>query len=98
MSPCWSCGVEMPNEHTRCTQCGSVRRTSNLHELDTMPGAPLIRPPKRRRISSHDLIPVSLREEYDQAARDRDVKGIKTGADRKAKLFWAAGAGAALTA
>lgn len=98
MSSCWSCGAEMPIEHSRCLRCGTTRRTSSLDELDTMPGAPLIRPPKRRRISSHDLLPVSLRDEYEDAAREREVKGLRHSDDRRKKFLWAAGAGAALTA
>jgi hypothetical protein len=98
MTPCWQCGVEMPIEHTRCSRCGTTRHPTRLDELETVPGAPLIRAPKRRRISSHDLIPLSLRDEYEQVAREREIKGVRSGTDRTRKFVWAAATGAALTA
>jgi hypothetical protein len=98
MSSCWSCGKEMAPEHTRCLKCGSTRPASDLGTLETMPGAPLIRVPKRKRISSFDLVPLSLREEYEQTARERQVQGIAASEERMKKFLWACATGAALTA
>jgi hypothetical protein len=98
MVPCWQCGVEMPLEHSRCSRCGTPRPTTKLDEIQTTPGAPLIRVPKRRRISSHDLVPISLRDEYDEAERERAERGARSRDERAKKLLWAAAAGAALTA
>ncbi len=98
MSSCWSCGQEMAPEHTRCLKCGATRPVSDLASLETMPGAPLVRVPKRKRISSHDLVPLSLRDEYDQSARERQVQGIAASEERMKKFIWACATGAALTA
>ncbi|MEZ0229888.1 MAG: hypothetical protein ACAI25_14790 [Planctomycetota bacterium] len=98
MSSCWSCGKEMAPEHTRCLKCGATRPTTDLGDLHTTPGAPLIRVPKRKRISSHDLVPLSLRDEYEQTARERQVQGMAASEERMKKFLWACATGAALTA
>src|SRR5581483_10332004 len=78
--------------------CGTTRHATRLDELETVPGAPLIRAPKRKRISQHDLVPLSLKDEYEQVAREREIRGVRSGADRTRKFVWAAATGAALTA
>ncbi|HZV02014.1 MAG TPA: zinc ribbon domain-containing protein [Planctomycetota bacterium] len=103
MSPgttnCPNCGAAVPIEHTRCTRCGqSQHRVGSLGDLPTTPGAPLIRPPKRRRISSHDLVPVSLRYENERRRAEQETRQARFLESQGGRVLAAAIAGAALTA
>ena len=96
--PCPVCGASVPLEYTRCARCG----TSNKVGDPTPPAAPApppLKPPQRkRRISSRDLIPESLRREFEQLRKERAERGEVTETSFRQKQLLAAITGAALTA
>ncbi len=95
--PCPSCGTSVPIEHSRCTRCGTSLKPGG--ELNTTPGSPLLRPvERRRRISSRDLVPESLRREFEQIRKERAERGEATETTFRQKQLLAAITGAALTA
>jgi hypothetical protein len=96
--PCSSCGAPVPFEHSRCSRCGTQLRYGALADLPTMPGAPLIRTARRKRISSHDLVPQSLRDEHEELQREHETRREQGAGVRAQKFAWAAATGAALTA
>jgi hypothetical protein len=87
----------VPIEHARCSRCGTA--VNPLDDLQTSPGSPLAKPvPKRRRISSHDLVPESLRREFEQIRKERAERSETTESSFRQKQLLAAITGAALTA
>lgn len=97
-SPCRTCGASVPIEHSRCSRCGTSRTTGFMADVPTVPGSPLVRAPKRRRISSHDLVPVSLRQEYEQIQKEKASRTVATDLAYRQKQLLSALTGAALTA
>jgi len=95
--PCSSCGASIPIEHSRCSRCGAQALYGSLSRVETTPGAPLVRPRRTRRISSHDLVPTSLRQEYELIKKEKAARGTTSEFALRQKRLLAAVTGAALT-
>jgi hypothetical protein len=96
--PCASCGTPVETDWGVCPRCGTPRRPGGLAEIDTSPGAPLIRAPKRLRISGHDYVPTGLRQEYERTQLEREQRRAAEVKFRQTKTLYAAIAGLALVA